>query len=284
MKKITLLLLLLVSTFTFAQEDDLLGELEQDAVEDKTVLSTFDALKIINVESTKIPGKNEFYFLIAHRFGSLEDGISEFFGLDQATIKFSFFYGVNDWLALGIARSEFRKMYDFSVKYRLKRQEKDGFPFTITGFSSVAINTNLDKDDYPKLEFKHRQTYLTELLISRKFNQKLSLQLSPMIIHENFVFDDNQDNTQFAAVLGGRHKIGRNLALTMEYGAHFNRADNSPFVNPFSIGLDVQTGGHTFQLMFSNSQQLNDTHYVTNATGDWGKGDVFFGFNLYRVF
>lgn len=284
MKKIILLVFIIVSTFTFAQKDDLLGELEQDTVEDKTVLSTFDALKIINVESTKLPGKKEFYFLIAHRFGSLEGGLKEFFGLDQATIKFSFFYGLNDWLAVGIARSEFRKTLDFNAKYRLKRQEKDGFPFTIAGFSSVAINTNLDKDDYPKLEFKHRQTYLTELLISRKFNQKLSLQLAPMIIHENFVFNDDQDNTQFAAILGGRHKISRNLALTMEYGVHFNRADNSAFVNPFSIGLDVQTGGHTFQLMFSNSQQLNDTHYITNATGDWGKGDIFFGFNLYRVF
>ena len=284
MKKITFLVFLLFSTFIFAQDDDLLGELEQDVVEDKTVLSTFDALKIINVESTKIPGKGEFYFLIAHRFGSLEDGIKEFFGLDQATIKFSFFYGVNDWLALGVARSEFRKTFDLNAKYRLVRQEKDGFPFTIAGFSSVATNTNINKDDYPKLEFKHRQTYLTQLLISRKFNQELSLQLAPMLIHENFVFDNDQDNTQFAAILGGRHKISRNLALTMEYGVHFNRASKSEFVNPLSLGLDVQTGGHTFQLMFSNSPQLNDTHYMTNATGDWGKGDIFFGFNLYRVF
>lgn len=284
MKRIILLAFMSLSIYSYAQDEDLLSELEDEVEVDNTVFATFDALKIINVESTKLPGEKEFYLSFAHRFGSVADGFKEFFGLDQATIKISIFYGLNDWLAVGFARSEFRKTYDLNLKYRFIRQEKGAFPFTIAGFSSIAANSSIGKDDYPKLEFKHRLTYLTELLISRKINKKLSLQLTPMFIHENFVYDDNQDNSQFAMVVGGRHKIGRNLAITMEYGHHFNRAEGSPYVDPFSVGLDIQTGGHTFQLMFTNSQPLNDSQYVTNATGDWGQGDIFFGFNLYRVF
>ncbi len=283
MKTFFFLSFFFLSFLSFSQ-DDLLNELEEDAKVDSTVIAAFDALKIINLESTKLAGKNDFYFLIAHRFGSVKNGFDDLFGLDQATIKFSFFYGINDWLTLGAARSEFRKTYDLSAKYRLKRQIKNGFPFTIVGFSTIAVNTALDKDELPKLEFQNRLTYLTEILISRKFNSNLSLQFSPIFIHENFVFDNNQDNSQFAMALGGRYRIKKGLALTAEYGHHFNRASGSPFENPVSIGLDVQVGGHVFQLIFSSSQQLNDSHYITNSTGDWFDGDVFFGFNLYRVF
>jgi hypothetical protein len=283
MKNFIPLFFLFFSLFSYSQ-DDLLDELEGDTKVDNTVIAAFDALKIINLESTKIAGKSDFYFLIAHRFGSIKNGFDDLFGLDQATIKFSFFYGISDQLTLGVARSEFRKTYDFSAKYRLKRQVKNGFPFTIVSFNTIAINTNLDKDDLPKLEFQNRLTYLTELLISRKFNKDLSLQISPIFIHENFVFDTNQDNSLFALAIGGRHRISKNLALTAEYGHHFNRAPGSLFENPVSVGLDVQVGGHVFQLIFSNSQQLNDSHYITNSTGDWFDGDFFFGFNLYRVF
>jgi hypothetical protein len=273
----------LISLFAFSQ-DDLLADLEKDAVIDKTQSDAFDALKIINIESTKIAGKKEFYFLIAHRFGTLKNGVDDLFGLDAATIKFSFFYGLNDWLQLGIARSEFRKTYDINAKYLIKKQETDVFPFTITGFSSISVNTLLDKDDLPRLEFQNRLTYLSEILISKKFNDNFSLQFSPIFIHENLVKNDSQDNNQFAFAFAGKHRISKSISLTAEFVPHFNRASNSDFNDALSLGVDWQVGGHVFQLMLTNSQQLNDTHYVTNATGNWRDGDIFFGFNLYRVF
>ncbi len=284
MNKIRYTLLLLLLSFNLFSQDDLIGDLEKDMKIDTKINNTFEALKIINIESTEIAGKKEFYLLIAHRFGSVKNGFSDLFGLDLATIKFSFFYGVNDWLQVGMARSKFRKTYDFNAKYRILTQKTDGIPFTITGFSSVGINTLLDKDNYPKLEFKHRLTYLSELLISSKINDAISLQVSPIFIHENLVNNPNQANSQFALSLAGSFQFSSSLSLTAEYTPHFNRASNSSFKDALSIGLDWQVGGHVFQLMFTNSQQLNDSHYVTNATGDWGKGDVFFGFNLYRVF
>jgi len=283
MKKLLFFLLLLSPIFLFSQ-DDLLGELEDDVIIDKKTFATFDALKIINIESSKIAGKGDFYFLIAHRFSSVKNGFDDLFGLDGATIKFSFFKGINDWLQLGVARSEFQKTYDINAKYRIKTQVNDGFPVTITGFSSIGINTGLDKDNLPKIQFENRLIYLSELLISKKFNEKLSLQIAPIFIHENLVTNDNQDNSQFAMAFAGRHRISKSISITGEYVPHFNRTSSTNFNDVLSVGIDWQVGGHVFQLMFTNSQPLNDTHYVTNATGEWSDGDIFFGFNLYRVF
>lgn len=276
-------LFLFFPVFIFSQ-DDLIKDLESSSSVDKKVNSSFEALKIINIESTKIAGNKEFYLLIAHRFSSVKNGFDDLFGLDGATIKFSFFYGVNDWLQIGFARSKFRKTYDVNAKYRLVSQVYDGFPFTITGFNSVAINSSLKKADLPNLSFANRLTYLSELLISKKFNDNISLQIAPIFIHENLVKNSNQSNSQFAFSLAGSFRVSDSWSITTEYTPLFNRVSNSDFNNALSLGLDWQVGGHVFQLMFTNSQQLNDTHYVTNATGDWAKGDVFFGFNLYRVF
>lgn len=283
MKYLYFFLLFTFVHFSYSQED-LLDELEEDTVVDKTVSATFEGLKIINIESTKTAGKGDFYFLIAHRFGSFKSGIKDLFGLDEATIKFSFFYGLSDRLQLGAARSEFRKTYDLNAKYKIAKQVNGGFPFTITSFNSIGINTLLDKDDFPNLEFENRLTYLTELLISKRFNDNLSMQIAPIFIHENTVANDDQDNSQFALAIAGSYQISESISITGEYVPHLNRASNTGFKDVASIGIDWEVGGHIFQLMLTNSKQLNDTHYVTNATGDWSDGDVFFGFNLYRVF
>ncbi len=283
MKKIIILIFVFLTSIVTSQED-LMDELDKNSVIDSTVISSFFGLKIVNLESTKTASKGDFYFNISHRFGSVKDGISELFGLDQSNIRFSFFYGINDWLTLGASRSSYNKTYDITAKYRLKQQVANGFPLTITGFSEIAANTKIDEDDYPGFAFKNRLSYLTEVLISRKFSEKLSLQIAPIFIHENFVLDDNQDNSQFALGGGGRYKLNGTLSINVDYVYHFNRANGSNFNNPLSFGLDIETGGHVFQIIISNSNQLNDINFITNATGDWGDGDIYLGFNLYRVF
>jgi len=283
MKTIIIILFFLCSSFTFAQED-LINELDQEAVVDSIVISAFFGLKIVNLESTKTASKGDFYFNISHRFGSVKGGIDELFGLDQSNIRFSFFFGINDWLTLGASRSSYNKTYDITAKYRFINQVENGFPLTITGFSEIAANTNIDENDYPGFTFKNRLSYLTEILISRKFSEKISLLIAPIFIHENFVIDDNQDNSQFALGAGGRYKLNGTLSLNVDYVYHLNRASDSSFINPLSFGLDIETGGHVFQIIVSNSNQLNDINFITNAVGDWTTGDVYIGFNLYRVF
>lgn len=279
MKKALLLLLFPLSVMA---QDDLLNEIDTAATGKTKVESAFKGLKIVNIESTKLAAKGDLYFIVAHRFGSVKDGFEGFYGLDNAVTQLKFVYGLNDWFTISGARSEIA--YDFSGKFLLKSQETNGFPFAIAGFTSLAINNTLKESLYPEMEFNNRLTYVAQLLVSRKFNNNLSLELAPTYFHENFVIDDNQENGQYAIGMGGRYKFAKRWSLNIDYAAHLNRASSSPFRDPLSIGVDLETGGHVFQMHFSNSQGMHEAGFLGSSTGDWGTGDVFFGFNLLRVF
>ena len=295
MKKITFLLFLF-PILLFSQ-DDLLDELESEAVIDNTVTAAFKGLKVVNFESTKLASKKALYFVVSHRFGTVKNGFDDFFGLDNAVTQLKFIYGVNDWLNIGVARSSLLKKYGMHAKYRVLRQEDGGFPFNIVGYNLVTINTALDKDLLPKLEFSDRLTYTSQILISRKVSEKLSLLVAPTFIHENLatrstqtnavnevvsIFDE--ENNQFAVGLGGRYKLTTRWSINADYGIHLNRNNNSSFRNPLSIGVDLETGGHVFQMHFTNAQAMFEEGYIIQGQGDWGDGDFFFGFNLSRVF
>lgn len=279
MKK--LLLLLLAFPVSALAQDDLLAGVDSTQTKEK-IEAAFKGLKIVNLESTKLAAKGDFYFIVAHRFASVETGFEGFYGLDNAVTQLKFTYGVTNWLTLSAARSELA--YDFSAKYTLWPQIKDGFPVTVAGFNSIGFNNMLKESAYPNMEFSDRVMYVTQLLISRKFSDKLSLQIAPSYFHENFVLDDSQDNSQFALGAGGRYKFAKRWSFNVDYAAHLNRADSSPFKNPLSVGFDLETGGHVFQMHFTNSQAMHEAGFLGNTTGDWAEGDIYFGFNLLRVF
>ncbi len=293
MKKI-MFYLLLFPLFVYSQ-DDLLGELNEGIVEDRKVISVFKSLKVVNFESTKLANKKDFYLVISHRFGTVKNGIDDLFGLDQAVTQFKFIYGVNEWLNIGVARSSNQKKYGVHAKYRLKYQEKNGFPVSIVGYNLITANTSLKDDVYPNINFEYRLSYTSQLLISRKFNDNLSLLLAPSFIHENlatrsFVQENgstnfyDEENNQFALGFGGRYKVSKRISLNIDYGLHLNRNENSVYNNPLSIGADIETGGHVFQVHFTNAQAMFEEGFITQAQGDWLDGDFFFGFNLVRVF
>lgn len=283
MKQYTLLLLLIFTSFANAQ-DDLFNEIDTDSVGDQYATAAFKGLKVVNFESTKLVAKQELTLIVSHRFGSIENGIDTFFGLDDAVTRINFVYGITDAINIGFSRSSFQKIYEASAKYRLVRQKDDGFPFTIVGFNSILINTALEKENLPKLEFSDRLGYTAQVIISKKVSSKLSLEIAPTFFHDNFVAYDEQHNSQYAIGFGGRQKLGKRWSINLDYGLHLNRADNSPFKNPLSIGFDLETGGHVFQMHFSNAQAMNTNGFLGQATGDWSDGDIYFGFNLSRVF
>ncbi|GAA3584153.1 DUF5777 family beta-barrel protein [Snuella lapsa] len=278
-----LLLLVFIPILNYSQ-NDLLDEIDTDSIWDTPTTATFKGLKIVNFESTKLVAKNEFTFIVSHRFGSVKDGFDNFFGLDDAVTRLNFVFGVSDGFNIGVSRSSFQKIYETSIKYRLLRQEENGFPFTIVGFNAFLINTALDKDNLPLLEFKHRLGYTAQLLISRKVNTNLSLELAPTFFHDNYVVVNEQDNSQYALGIGGRYKLSKRWSINADYGWHLNRADNSPFKNPLSIGFDLETGGHVFQMHFTNAQSMNTNGFLGQGAGDWSDGNFYFGFNLSRVF
>lgn len=272
----------LATTLAASAQDDLLSEMDTIApVGDTYYAPAFKGLQIVTLQTTKMPAKNEWYFVVSHRFGTVKDGISEFFGLDAATTKIGGVYGATDWLSLSVSRHTLLKVYEGGVKYRLTRQG-DGFPFEIAGYNTVDVNSFLDEEDYPKLEFTDRLTYISQLLISHRVSERVSVQVVPSFIHKNLYEPTIENDNQFSVGAGGRLKLTKRLSLNMEYVYNVDKPDF--YVNPLSVGLDIETGGHIFQLLFTNSQAMTEGGYITNAAGDWGDGDFFFGFNLYRVF
>lgn len=294
MKKFTLIILLL--PFLVFSQEDLLNELEGDVSIDKTVSSVFKSLKIVNFESTKLANKKDFYLIVAHRFGTVKNGIDDFFGLDQSVTQIKFIYGFTDWLNIGAARSSNQKKYGVHAKYRLKPQVEDGFPVTIVGYNLITVNTSLKDDVYPNIDFQDKLTYTTQILVSRKFTENLSLMIAPSYVHENlatrsFVEQSDgstiaydEENDQFAIGMGGRYKVSKRVSINMDYGIHLNRNSNSVYNNPLSIGADIETGGHVFQVHFTNAQAMFEEGFIVQGQGDWSDGDFFFGFNLVRVF
>lgn len=264
-------------------QDDLLDEIDkQDSVQ--LADAAFKGMKIVNFESTKLANQREFYIVISHRFGSIKNGFDDFFGLDFANTRIQLIYGFTDGFDLSISRHSFNKTYEMYGKYRFLQQQNN-MPINLVGFSQGAINTLLEEAlILREVDFSDRVSFTQQLLISRKFSEKLSLELMPTYFYEGYVAYEPQDNSQFALGIGGRYKVGKRWSINVDYGVHFNRADGSPFVNPLSIGVDIETGGHVFQLHFTNAQPTFESGFLGNANGDWGEGDIFFGFNLVRVF
>lgn len=283
MKMYTLMALCLLLPVFCAAQDDLLDEIDK---EDSIRISdaAFKGQKIVNFESTKLLNQREFYFVISHRFGSIKNGFDDFFGLDFANTRIQFIYGFTDGFNLSISRHSFNKTYEMYGKYRILQQQEN-LPVTVVGFTQGAINTLLDEVLIQRpVDFSDRISFTQQLLISRKFNEKLSLQLMPTYFYEAYVDYAPQNNDQIALGIGGRYKLGKRWSINLDYGIHLNRASGSPFVNPLSIGVDIETGGHVFQLHFTNAQPTFESGFLGNANGDWSEGDIYFGFNLSRVF
>ncbi|GGF25113.1 DUF5777 family beta-barrel protein [Flavobacterium limi] len=270
----------------FAQ-DDLLSELDTVKSSEKQIeIAAFKGLQIANMQSTKLPAKGEWYMIVSHRFGDLSEGFNNFFGLDNALTKFGGIYGVTNWLSFGATRHTYNKIYEIAVKYKMANQEVNGFPVTIVGYNTIDINSGLEKEIYPNIRFSDRLAFTTQLLVSRKVNEKFSAEIGLINVYKNLYDDSVEQQNVFSAAAGLRYKIAKRMSVNLEYAARVITDEKAidPYHNPLTVGLDIETGGHVFQLVFSNSQPMNDVAVFSTAAGDWNKGKVYFGFNMYRSF
>ena len=264
-------------------QDDLFKDLDTDTIPKKEIeTAAFKGLQICNMQSTKMTSKGEWYMLVSHRFGDLTNGFDNFFGLDDANTKIGGIYGVTNWLSLGASRHTLDKVYELTAKYKLANQIKEGFPVTIVGYNTMDINSKLEKAVFPGLEFNNRLAFSTQLLVSRKFSDSFSFELNPIYIHKNLYEEGLEQKNEFFVGSGARYKIAKRMSINLEYAARLSNC--STFENPLTLGLDIETGGHVFQMVFSNSQAMNDVAVFSRPTGDWAGGPIYFGFNLYRVF
>ena len=277
--------LITVALFCFNKinaQDDLLNELEEEAKEESYEQPAFKAMKIGNLQSTKVAGKKDFYLYVSHRFGSLKDGLTTFFGFDNANTKIQLVYGIHDGIQVGLSRESIRKTYASHIKGRILAQNND-FPVNVVGYATVNVRTDLRKEQFPLLKFGDRLSYATQLLISRRFSNKFSFELAPTFVRQNLVLEPFQKHNQIALGFGGRMKVSKRMSINADYVYNFSRHKKSIYNNPLTFGLDIETGGHVFQLLFSNAQSTNEPGFISNAEGKWFE-DVFFGFNIVRVF
>jgi hypothetical protein len=284
-------LTLLLASFTLIQanaQEDLLNQLDKEQPKEKEITPyAFKGLQICNMQSTKLAAKGELYILISHRFGDVTEGFENFFGLDEAITKIGGIYGFTNWLSVGLTRHRNNKIYEIAGKYKLANQIEGGFPITIVGYNTVDINSAIKKNDFPNLKFNNRLAFTSQLLISRKFSEILSFELAPIYVHKNLYEKLVEQKDLFLLGAGGRCKLSKRLSLNLEYAARLNstEGEKKAFRNPLTVGLDIETGGHVFQLVFSNSQPMNDVSVFSNTTGEWNKTKgIYFGFNMYRVF
>ncbi|CAN5907606.1 DUF5777 family beta-barrel protein [soil metagenome] len=270
-------------------QDDLLRLLDSQTVDRQAIdvaAATFKGTRIINGHSVETGAGGDLQFLISHRFGTLNSGAYHFFGLDQSTIRLALEYGLTNRLMIGIGRSSFEKTYDSFAKYRLVRQSSGArsVPVSLTAFTSVAAKTLRFPDPSQTYSFSTRLSYTYQLLIARKFSDRTSLQLSPTLVHRNLVESRQEENRVYAIGIGGRQKLSNRIALTAEYFYLLPGPTASRFSNSLSAGLDIQTGGHVFQLHVTNSQGMVEKLFIPETLGTWSRGDLYFGFNIVRSF
>ena len=272
---------LLVSSFFANAQDNLLNMLAGDD-EPIDVSYLFKGTKVVNGQSVELPAKGVLQFNIQHRFGTLNSGLYNLYGLDFSQVRLSFDYGIKDWLAIGIGRSSSLKTIDANSKIKLRRQVKNGFPFTIVANSAVYLKqwqySEVQKESFL---LTNQLSYTNQILLARKINRDLTLQLSPTMVHYNLVEIKDEPNDKYAIGFGGRQKLTNRISVNAEYCYQLNDKRNN---NVLSLGFDIQTGGHVFQLHLSNSPAMIDPEFITQTTGEWLKGDIYFGFNISRVF
>ena len=275
-------LLFLLSALNLNAQDDLLDLLGGELLEAGPVRATFKDTRIINSQSNETPAGGVLHFVIAHRFGQISDGPYELWGLDNASMRMAFDFGITDRIAVGLARNTYQKTYEANAKVRLI--EQGAFPLSLTGYSVMMCNGLRFSQAEVQNYFTSRLSYAHQLVIARKFNSEFSWALIPSFVHRNLVAETTDPHDQWIIGTGGRYKLNQRLSINAEYFARLNVPSGDPYVNSLSLGVDIETGGHVFQLHVTNSRGMFERAFLSETSGEWANGNLFFGFNLSRVF
>ncbi|MGY5352506.1 DUF5777 family beta-barrel protein [Wenyingzhuangia sp. IMCC45533] len=265
----------------------LLEILEKESPTTKAyVAATFKGTRILNGHSIENRKKGILEFVISHRFGRVNLGFDELYGLDQSNIRFALERGITDRLMIGLGRSSYEKTFDGFAKYKLLKQEvgKRGMPISLSVFGSVAYRSIKDFEPGKELSFNQKLTYVSQLLIARKFSSNFSLQLTPSYIHKNSVLVSSDPHDIFAIGTGGRIKLTKRTSLNFEYHHNLNPSTSIDATDSIAFGVDIETGGHVFQIILSNSITMIEKSFITESTDNFFKGDVHLGFNISRAF
>lgn len=287
MKKLLIgFILLLVNCLVAKAQDDLLSLLGDDEPITEYATAAFKTNRVINLHSIENTAGGVLDVKISHRFGFVNGGFQELFGLDNATIRIGADYGITDRVTVGFGRSSYEKTYDGFLKCKFLRQSSGAkkMPITAAFLASTAIKTTPWADPDRENYFTSRLYYSFQLILGRKFSEGFSLQLSPTLVHRNLVRTKSESNDVLALGAAVRQKLNKRIAINAEYVYVLPGQLADGYRNSLSIGFDIETGGHVFQLHFTNSTSMIEKGYIGETVGDWTNGGVHFGFNVSRVF
>ena len=282
-RKYILLSFILIFSIQVVAQESLLNGLEKEQEVNHKVTGAFKSSRVINAHSMEMIGAGSMDFRILHRFGPVSQGIGDLFGLDQASMRMGFDFGLSNNLTIGIGRTTYKKELDGFLKYRLIQQDEINAPVSLIAVAGVSVFTYKSPDPLKPLTFNDRSGYYGQLIVGRKFSNSFSLQLSPTLVYRDMIEPGDQ-NAIYALGIGARHKITKRMAFVVDYSFVANGLPQTVGANPLSIGVDIETGGHVFQLHFSNSTGMNERSFITETTKSWGSGEIRFGFNLSRIF
>jgi hypothetical protein len=270
-----------------AQDIDQLLNQSPDSVIDFTT-ATFKSTRIVTGHSIERMPTGQLDVRISHRFGQFNQGSYDFWGLDQSNTHFSLEYGINNWVMVGVGRGTNHKMYDGFLKFSILRQStgRRNMPVSVSYLTTMALTS--EKLLLPgHVDFWMRSSYVNQLLIARKFGERFSFEINPTFIHRNMVKTELDPNDILAVGLGGRFKLSSRISLNGEYyyvipPLHDFRSTKTH--NSLSLGFDIETGGHVFQLLLTNSVDMIEKSFIAETDGTWSQGAIHLGFNISRVF
>lgn len=306
MKSIKLIIVFLFFCTTLVAQDDtdLMKQLEKDSNKTNYTTATFKSTRLITGHTIETLGKGILDVRILHRFAPINRGFYDFFGLDYASMRLGFDYGITNNIMIGIGRSTWQKTYDALFKIKILKQSTGAvnMPVTLTFVSTFATRSDLARKDTLNnrilINFADRTSFSEQLIVSRKFSNNFSLQFMPIFIFnhnkidsintytknkDNIVYGQKRKNT-FALGFGGRLKVSKRVAINLEY--YYQMPDAKPGIrfNNLSLGVDIETGGHIFQMHFTNANGMTEKSFITDTDDKWRDGYIRFGFNISRVF
>lgn len=272
-------------TISFAQDNTEVSPVKKL----EPVKKTFAGNLIIDNQTCMVPVKGVFEFVIQHRFGVVNNGYKDFYGLyAPSNIRLGFNYTPIENLQVGFGLAKERLQWDANLKYALIKQSKvGGSPVSATYYGTMAIDTRPKEGNF--VNNSDRLSYFHQLIIARKVTKALSLQIAPSITWlnnvEGYIASDGtikpkSENLHFATAFMGRYIITENMAVIANYDQPFTQhPTNNPHPN-ISFGLEMGTATHNFQIFLGNYQSIVPQSNNFYNQNDFSKGQYVIGFNI----
>ncbi len=286
--KLIIILLCIFTLPSFAQED-LEALLNKEVSQDQTIYTTatFKSTRLQNGHTVERTSRGELELRVHHRFGQLSSGFDNFFGLDESSSLISLEYGLTNWMMIGVGRATIDKTWNGFTKFSILRQSegKVQMPISLSYLAQISYVTVSRGESDPYDKPVNRAFYTHQLLIARKFSPALSFEVMPTLVHRNLVDEPNK-NDLYSLGLGGRYKFTKWVAICGEYYYVVNKdvSFGYEYKDAYSIGVDIDTGGHVFQLLLSSSPYLLEHQFLSRSNGNIKVGNIYLGFNIMRTF